>query len=161
MNLSMVLSRLMKMRHIVLFVAILIGIASLAFGDMYKWVDEKGTVHFTDDYFKIPERYRTEVESREVPKETSPSPAKAKPILAAVSKAPEPKGSEVKLIRKHGVWLADVALNKRVKRQFIVDTGATFTVISRQTANELGIVIDKDTLLIPIETASGFIYPPW
>jgi clan AA aspartic protease (TIGR02281 family) len=150
----------MKMRHVILCVAILIGIASLAFGDMYKWVDEKGTVHFTDDYSKIPEWYRTEVESREVPKEPSPSPAKAKPIPPALSKAPEPKGFEVKLIRRYGLWLAEVVLHERVRRHLVVDTGATFTLINWQTANELGIVIDEDTLFTPITTVSGFIFAP-
>jgi hypothetical protein len=34
----------------------------LAHAEVYKWVDEKGTVHFTDDYSKIPEKYRGQPE---------------------------------------------------------------------------------------------------
>ncbi len=163
MKRSMVLSLFVKMRHAILCITILIGIVSLASGQMYKWVDEKGTVHFTDDFFKIPERYRPEAESRKVPKEPSPRPPhspQAKPMPPALSKAPEPERFETILIRKYGVWLAQVALNERIRRHFVVDTGASFTLISWQTANELGIDIDEDTLFTPIATASGFIFAP-
>ncbi len=35
---------------------------SLAFGQgSYKWVDEKGTVHFTDDLSLVPDKYRDQV----------------------------------------------------------------------------------------------------
>ena len=87
---SMIVSLMVKMRHVIFAVAILIGIFSVAFGQMYKWVDEKGTVHFTDDVSKIPEKYRTEAESRKIPKETSPlpSPPEAEPVPPAPSKAP-------------------------------------------------------------------------
>jgi clan AA aspartic protease (TIGR02281 family) len=160
MKLSMVLSLVVKMRHVILPILILMGIVSLAFGQMYKWVDEKGTVHFTDDFVKIPERYRTEVESRKVPKETSPSLPQAKPMPPTLSKPPESEGFEANLTRKRGVWLAEVALNERVKRDFVVDTGASLTLISWQTANELGIDIDENTLFTPIATVSGFIFVP-
>jgi len=30
--------------------------------EVYRWTDEKGTIHFTDDASKIPERYRREAE---------------------------------------------------------------------------------------------------
>jgi Domain of unknown function (DUF4124) len=37
------------MRSILLAMIVLIGLALPAGAEMYKWVDEKGTVHFTDD----------------------------------------------------------------------------------------------------------------
>jgi hypothetical protein len=40
---------------------------SIAFSQAFKWVDEKGNVHFTDDYSQIPEKYRTGSERREMP----------------------------------------------------------------------------------------------
>ena len=36
----------------------------LAHAEIYKWVDEKGTVHFTEDPATIPERHKEKVESR-------------------------------------------------------------------------------------------------
>jgi predicted nucleic acid-binding Zn-ribbon protein len=36
--------------------------AQLSYAEVYKWVDEKGGVHFTDDLLQIPEKYRPKVE---------------------------------------------------------------------------------------------------
>lgn len=38
-------------------------------GEIYRWIDEKGTVHFTDDGSKIPEQYSGHTEKIEVPPE--------------------------------------------------------------------------------------------
>jgi len=38
--------------------------SQLAHAEIYKWVDEKGTVHFTEDPTTIPEKYREGVKSR-------------------------------------------------------------------------------------------------
>jgi len=34
----------------------------LSFAEVYKWVDEKGVFHFTDDILQIPEKYRPQIE---------------------------------------------------------------------------------------------------
>lgn len=38
----------------------LLPIFQLAHAEVFKWVDEKGTVHFTEDPETIPEKYRKE-----------------------------------------------------------------------------------------------------
>jgi len=38
-------------------------------GEVYRWTDERGTVHFTDDRSKIPECYLNQTERTEVPEE--------------------------------------------------------------------------------------------
>ena len=43
--------------------------------EFYRWVDEKGTVHFSDDLTLVPERYRNQVEKKRSPKETGSSPS--------------------------------------------------------------------------------------
>jgi chromosome segregation ATPase len=43
--------------------------ATLSYAQVYKWVDEKGIVHFTDDITQIPERYRRTLEEVEVKEE--------------------------------------------------------------------------------------------
>ncbi len=51
----------------------LIAGSSLAFGQTtYRWVDEKGSVHFTDDLTRVPERYRNQIRTDNVPTETVP-----------------------------------------------------------------------------------------
>lgn len=52
----------MKVTIIVLLcIFVFCGVGS---GEIYKWMDEKGTVHFTEDPSTIPEKYRGSVKSR-------------------------------------------------------------------------------------------------
>jgi hypothetical protein len=56
----------------------LLILATLAFGqEVYRWVDEKGTVHFTDDLGQIPEKYRGQFQKERPPEE--PPPAQPSP----------------------------------------------------------------------------------
>ena len=43
--------------------------ATVSYAQVYKWVDEKGIVHFTDDITQIPEKYRRAIEERDVKEE--------------------------------------------------------------------------------------------
>lgn len=132
-----------------------------SYGEMYKWIDEKGTIHFADDLSNVPEKYRTDAEKRKSPQESSSPKAKEKPAPPPpVTKTTESEGIEVTLIRKHELLLAEVILNNRLKQHFIVDTGASFTLISRQAARELDIGIDENTPFIPIFTVSSLIFTP-
>src|SRR4030043_400046 len=47
---------------VIMLVSLLISQSSNA--EIFKWIDEKGTVHFTEDPENIPERYRENVKSR-------------------------------------------------------------------------------------------------
>jgi chromosome segregation ATPase len=51
----------------ILFIFFLISQAS--FAQVYRWVDEKGVTHFTDDMTQVPEKYRPKAESIEPPQE--------------------------------------------------------------------------------------------
>jgi clan AA aspartic protease (TIGR02281 family) len=149
-----------KMRLIILLIIMLAVLVPSSYGEMYKWVDEKGTVHFTDDPSSIPEKYRQDAETRKPPKETSTPQPLEMPKSSIPPKVSEPEGIVVDLVRKHELSLAEVVLNGRVKQYFIVDTGASFTLISRQTAKELDLVIDENTPFMPVFTASSLIFTP-
>jgi clan AA aspartic protease (TIGR02281 family) len=149
-----------KMRMTILSLFIIIVLVSPSYAEMYKWVDEKGTVHFTDDVSTIPEKYRQDVEERKAPKETAVPETKEKPTSSPMLKASEPEGMEVNLWRRGEVWMAQVVLNGRVRQNFVVDTGASFTLISKEAAKELGITIDENTPFIPIASVSSVILTP-
>jgi len=151
-----------KMKFIIPFVIMLAVLVPSSYGDMYKWVDDRGTVHFTDDLSNIPENYRPDVEIRKPKEETIPPQPREipKPSSSIPMGASEPEGFEVKLVRKHELWTAEVLLNGSVKRQFIVDTGASFSLIDSETAREIGITIDENTPFIPASTVSGVILTP-
>jgi hypothetical protein len=46
--------------------------------DVYKWVDEKGTIHFSEDASSVPEKYRDQLEKKSMPEESKPPEAKVK-----------------------------------------------------------------------------------
>jgi uncharacterized protein (UPF0335 family) len=46
--------------------------------EVYRWVDEKGTVHFSEDASSIPERYRERIEKKSMSEESRETEKKAK-----------------------------------------------------------------------------------
>jgi clan AA aspartic protease (TIGR02281 family) len=145
---------------VILFIVILVVLASPSDGEMYKWVDEQGTVHFADDLSKVPENYRQDAETRKTPKEIPSTEMREKPTMLSIPKTSKPEGIEVNLLRRHELLLVEVLLNNRVRQHFIVDSGASFTLISRKTAMELGLTIDENTPIIPVATVNDVILTP-
>ena len=148
------------MKFFLLIFILLIGMVPSSYGEMYKWMDEKGTVHFTDDLSSIPEKYRQDAETRKPPKEISTPQPKEKPTSTPSPKISEGEGISIDLVRKGDLSWIEVILDGRIKQHFIVDTGASFTVINRATAKDLGITIDENTPFIPVFTASSLIFTP-
>lgn len=149
-----------RMRFVVPFVILLAVFVPCSYGEVYKWVDEKGTVHFTDDLSTVPEKYRGDTETRTPPQETSAPQLQEMRKSPLPTKAAEPEGITVDLVRSGEVSFTEVVLNESLRQHFIVDTGASFTVIRREAAKELGIPIDESTPFIPITTASSVIFNP-
>jgi clan AA aspartic protease (TIGR02281 family) len=150
-----------RMKAAVFFFVVLVLFASPSHGEMYRWVDGNGTVHFTDDPSSIPEKYRSDAESRKTPKDLPAARKEEKPAAASSTGKPsEPEGIDVPLARSGEVWVTEVTLNGRTRQPFIVDTGASFTLISRQTAINLGVTIDESTPFLPVVTASDVILNP-
>jgi hypothetical protein len=46
--------------------------------EVYKWVDEKGTVHFSEDESSVPGKYRDQIEKKSLREEAKPSEEKVK-----------------------------------------------------------------------------------
>jgi len=150
----------LRMNKALFVLTLLILLALAANAEMYKWVDEKGTVHFTDDISSIPEKYREVIEMRKTPTSKPGQEVREKPAPATPQEISKPEGFEVRLIRKHELWLSEVLLNNRLRSYFIVDTGASFTLINWQMSKELGITVNENTPFLPIYTASQLIFTP-
>lgn len=82
-------------RMIILGTIGLITLATLAFGqEIYRWVDEKGTIHFVDDLTLVPEKYRDQVQKRKPAEKPSPPSIKipvGKEVGPGIESAPERK----------------------------------------------------------------------
>ena len=56
--------------------------------------------------------------------------------------------------------IVEATLNKKTAAKFVVDTGASYTVISSATAKELSIDTDQNTQPVTFQTANGMIQAP-
>ena len=78
-------------RSILLIFTLLLILPVMSFGqEFYRWVDEKGTIHFTDDPTLIPERYRSQAQPKKPLEESPTSPAAPVAPASPAGKAPKP-----------------------------------------------------------------------
>jgi hypothetical protein len=56
-----------------ILIILIILVSSICWGDVYQWVDEKGTVHFAEDPATIPEKYRQKAKSRTMEENSMPT----------------------------------------------------------------------------------------
>jgi hypothetical protein len=61
--------RITVMKRISATVIFILFISGISFAEVYRWVDEKGAVHFTDDLTQVPEKYRSKTEDIGSPEE--------------------------------------------------------------------------------------------
>jgi predicted nucleic acid-binding Zn-ribbon protein len=61
------------MKSVLLITAILLFASAARTGEVLKWVDERGVVHFTDNAASVPEKYRKQIDRRELPEEMGTS----------------------------------------------------------------------------------------
>ena len=54
------------MKKILIVIIFTVFISQISFTEVYKWVDEKGVIHFTDDVLQVPEKYRPKAEKMEL-----------------------------------------------------------------------------------------------
>jgi hypothetical protein len=98
-------------------------------GEMYRWVDEQGRVHLTD----TPPKSKGALQEFKVYQPSVPG------------QAPEPSGppvagpARVKMTptKPGGTVVIDAILNRRVTVPMLLDTGADFTVLTKQVARDL------------------------
>lgn len=131
---------------------ILAGLPLTAFpADIFRWVDDKGVVHFTDNPHNIPGKYRSDaarIKARETP------PGQEQPRALSQDKASVP------LQKKGDVVVVQATLNERTEARFVVDTGASYTMISHATAKALEIDLGQKFPTLPFQTANGVVQAP-
>lgn len=84
------------------------------------------------------------------------------PVLEGSTRSKVPSSDKVSVPFQHmsGLMVVWATLNERVSANLMVDTGASLTMISRATAKELGIDLEKKLPTIPVQTAAEIIYVP-
>jgi clan AA aspartic protease (TIGR02281 family) len=121
--------------------------------DFFRWIDQNGVVHFTDNIHNIPEpRRSTAVRIKGQEPARPAAPSKVSPATAAKASIPFEKRGQVVVV--------EVMLNNTVPVRLVVDTGATYTMISAATAKELSIDPQRAQRTMPFQTANGVIQAP-
>ncbi len=137
------------------------GFATLAAGDIYRWTDEDGHVHFTQDLSQVPGHARAAAEKSARP-ETRPS---APPAATADAVPSRPAASaktvlQVPFERQGNAMIVYARVNDRVTAPFVVDTGASDVLIPAHVAEAAGVRIGVDTRSAVYQTANGLVEKP-
>ena len=154
------------MQKIVLIAALTIGLLTIPFlvrAEVYKWIDDKGDVHFTDNYSNIPEKYRPVAETQRFPqdpKDTSPSSVQKKPTPTLAPKLSEPPAQKKPSVAPE-VFEGVISKLDDFRRSFVA-TGEKGTIsfpISGDTRiiDELGKEVDFEDLERRMSVTAGGI----
>ncbi len=110
---------------------VLAFLPGLAFAQIYRWVDERGTVHYTDGLDGVPERYRSRAQPLPFPK-SPPTPSAKEPSAPqhGITKISFTPGSPI---------LVSAKINGGGPVTLVLDTGATRTMVAPLVLWRLGI----------------------
>lgn len=131
--------------------------------EIYRWTDDAGRQHFTQDLNRVPARHR------EAARKAAAKPAAHDPLqtYSAPPRARAYRGArnggarhEIHFERYGTLMMVQVRLNDRVSAPFLADTGASGISIPHAVAQELGIRIDADTPTVMVGTANGNVVEP-
>ncbi|MBI4608086.1 MAG: aspartyl protease family protein [Candidatus Rokubacteria bacterium] len=103
-----------------------------ALAQTYRWVDERGGVHYTEGLNNVPERYRSEARPLYFPPPPPPAPAKPGAIT------PEPGTTRISF-KPGSPILVSAKINGGGPVSLLLDTGADRTVVAPLTLLRLGI----------------------
>ena len=134
---------------VLLALAMALGFPPSSDAQIYRWVDEKGTPHFTDGIDNVPDRYR----------------ATAVPLGLRNAPAPGPSSSEGKAAVATGTTtirfppgqriMVDVKINGNAEAILMLDTGADRTLISPRALQAAGVQISAPVASGQIMGATG------
>lgn len=103
----------------------------VAVAQTYRWVDERGTVHYTEGLDSVPERYRSQAQPLRFPK---PPPAPEKQEAGASA-----AGSTRIRFTPGSPILVDAKINGEGPITLVLDTGADRTTVAPPVLSRLGI----------------------
>ncbi len=119
--------------------------------EYYRWTDEKGVTHITDNLHNVPPQFRGKVNRVATPE----NPRVAEPEIK-----PPPRKASIPMERHGQVVVIQATLNNKRSAKFVVDTGASYTLISNALARELSIDMGANSKTLPFQTANGVINAP-
>lgn len=144
------------------------GIAAQA-DEVYRWVDENGRTHFSQNLHEVPPEYRPQAKDKLEEESDEPDPIQvlgnAPPIEHRWKDVEVPnyrKGTtKIRLTPTRGDnFIVQVRLNNKLTVPFMLDTGASTVTITQEIADKLGITTGANTKYARFNTANGVIKAP-
>ena len=126
-------------------------LAPVRAAEYYRWQDDNGVLHITDNLHNVPPKHRgkvTRVATPEIPR------------ALEVEYEPAPRSASIPIERHGQVVVILATLNNKRSAKFVVDTGASYTLISSALARELSIDLGSNAKTLPFQTANGLINAP-
>lgn len=124
---------------VVLLVALWSGVAR---AEIYRWVDERGSVHFADNLHAVPPQFRSQIRS----------------LDDRLPRAPKPH--LIPLENADMGFVVQATVNDQTTVRLVLDTGATSTVLAPRVVRGLGIPIRTDPP-VQVHTANGVVEAGW
>jgi clan AA aspartic protease (TIGR02281 family) len=120
--------------------------------EYYRWIDESGVLHITDNLHNVPPAQRGN--AGRIQSQEPQRPPERQQVKEPQRKASIP-------IERHGqVVIIQATLNNKRSAKFVVDTGASYTLISNALARDLSIDVGANPKTLPFQTANGLIQAP-
>jgi clan AA aspartic protease (TIGR02281 family) len=119
--------------------------------EYYRWQDDNGVLHITDNLHNVPPKHRDKVRRVATPE----TPRVPEPEIK-----PPPRRASIPIERHGQVVVIQATLNNKRSAKFVVDTGASYTLISTALARELSIDLGPNSKTLPFQTANGLINAP-
>jgi clan AA aspartic protease (TIGR02281 family) len=141
-----------------------VAAAVSAHGEIYRWTDARGQIHFTERIDQVPRDQREAARAGAA----SSSAARVHTYTGSTAEAPTPpaardRGSreiEIPFQRIGSLMRVDAMVNDVVSIPFLVDTGASGVSIPTSYATKLGVRIRPDTPHVQVTTANGVVARP-
>jgi hypothetical protein len=117
------------------FILIFVLLPALALGDIYYWMDDQGTQHYTTRLESIPEPYR----SKAIPLSLPTSP----PVPPEITPRSSPKGVTKIPFTPGSPVLVSAKINGSGPITLILDTGADRTMVAPSALSRLGVSFEN------------------
>jgi hypothetical protein len=117
------------------FILIFMLLPALALGDIYYWMDDQGTQHYTTRLESIPDPYR----SKAIPLSLPTSP----PVPPEITPRPSPKGLTKIPFTPGSPVLVSAKINGSGPITLILDTGADRTMVAPSALSRLGVSFEN------------------
>ena len=116
---------------------------SSANAEIYKWVDDDGTVTFSDDLLNIPPSHRSGAKKIFSPASSQTGSESTNEFHVPFFRTPS------------GIMLVDVVINGSVRARMVFDTGAALVIISQELSQKINQGDRGGDKRVKLRTAGG------